>query len=106
MPRTPQPPSLESKSHKIGDKGPKIVAYRLNNDTLRGDQSDGTNDVIRPKIRKTPFFGLISPEKMINQIFNLIRSPNDPSSSEYSTKRLLNFRTVTFPHSAGYLTPR
>jgi hypothetical protein len=35
MPRTPQPPSLESKSHKIGDKGPKIVAYGLNSDTLR-----------------------------------------------------------------------
>jgi hypothetical protein len=66
MPRTPQPPSLESKPHKIGDKGPKIVAYELNSDTLRGDQSDGTNDVIGPKIRKTPFFGLISPERMIN----------------------------------------
>jgi hypothetical protein len=84
MPRTPQPPSLESKSHKIGDKGPKIVAYRLNNDTLREDQSDDTNDVIRPKIRKTPFFGLISPEKMIKQIFNRNSPPNDPSALEYS----------------------
>jgi hypothetical protein len=26
MPRIPQPPSLESKSHKIGDKDPKVVA--------------------------------------------------------------------------------
>jgi hypothetical protein len=69
----------------------RIVAYRLNNDTVRGDQSDGTNDAIRPKIQKTPSFGLIGPEKMINQIFNLIRPPSDPSPSEYSTKRLLVF---------------
>jgi hypothetical protein len=29
MPRTPQPPSLKSKSPKIGDKGPKTVALVL-----------------------------------------------------------------------------
>jgi hypothetical protein len=29
MPRIPQPPSLESKSHKIGYKGPKTVALVL-----------------------------------------------------------------------------
>jgi hypothetical protein len=29
MPRTPQPPSLESKSTKFGDKDPTTVACRL-----------------------------------------------------------------------------
>jgi hypothetical protein len=43
---------------------------------------------------KTPFFGISNPEKMINQIFYLNNPPNDPSSSEYSLKRLLTFATV------------
>jgi hypothetical protein len=55
---------------------------------------------------ENPFFRANSPEKMINQIFNPIKPPNDPSPSGYSQERLLNFKTVTFPHSAGYLTPR
>jgi hypothetical protein len=44
MPRTLQPPSLESKFHKIGDKDPKSVACRLKNDNLRNHQNDDTND--------------------------------------------------------------
>jgi hypothetical protein len=44
MPRISQPPSLESKSHKIGDKDPKTVACRLKNDNLINYQNDGTND--------------------------------------------------------------
>jgi hypothetical protein len=44
MPRIPQPPSLESKSHKIGDKDPKTMAYRLKNDNLKNYQNDDTND--------------------------------------------------------------
>jgi hypothetical protein len=53
---------------------------------------------------KNHFFGLVSPEKMINRIFNPNSPPNDPSTSEYFQKQLLNFKTVTFPHSVGYLT--
>jgi hypothetical protein len=29
MPRIPQPPSLESKSLKFGNKDPKVVAYKF-----------------------------------------------------------------------------
>jgi hypothetical protein len=39
---------------------------------------------VRFGIRKTPFFGTINPEKMVNQIIYLKNSPNDPSSPEYS----------------------
>jgi hypothetical protein len=41
---------------------------------------------VRSGIRKTPFFGTINPEKMVNRIFYLNNPPNDPSSSEYSPK--------------------
>jgi hypothetical protein len=44
MPRIPQPPSLESKSHKFEDKDPETVACRLKNDDLRNYQTDDTND--------------------------------------------------------------
>jgi hypothetical protein len=44
MPRIPQPPSLESKSNKFGDKDLKTVACRLKNDNLRKYQNDDTND--------------------------------------------------------------
>jgi hypothetical protein len=44
MPRIPQPPSLESRSLKIGDKGSKTVACRLKNVNLINYQNDGTND--------------------------------------------------------------
>jgi hypothetical protein len=49
---------------------------------------------VRSWIRKTPFFGTVDPEKMINQIYNPNSPPNDPSSSEYSLKRLLTFAIV------------
>jgi hypothetical protein len=51
---------------------------------------------IRSRIQKTPFFGLISPEKMINRIFNPNNPPNDPSSSEYSQKMTLELRNSNF----------
>jgi hypothetical protein len=57
-------------------------------------------------IRKISFFGTINPEKMINRIFYLNNPPNDPSSSEYSLKRLFNFETVKLYPAAGYLTLR
>jgi hypothetical protein len=41
---------------------------------------------VRPGIRKTPFFGIINPEKMINRKLYLNNPPNDPSTSEYSQK--------------------
>jgi hypothetical protein len=39
---------------------------------------------VRFEIQKTPFFGTINPEKMVNQIIYLKSPINDPSSSEYS----------------------
>jgi hypothetical protein len=39
---------------------------------------------VRFGIRKTPFFGTINPEKMVNRIIYLKNPPNDPSASEYS----------------------
>jgi hypothetical protein len=41
---------------------------------------------IKSGIRKTPFFRIVNPEKMINGIFYLNNPPNDPSSSEYSLR--------------------
>jgi hypothetical protein len=41
---------------------------------------------IRSEIRKTPFFRIVNPEKMSNQIFYLNNPPNDPSTSEYFLK--------------------
>jgi hypothetical protein len=41
---------------------------------------------IRLLIRKTPFFGLTNPGKMVNPIFNPNDPPNDPSTSEYSRR--------------------
>jgi hypothetical protein len=41
---------------------------------------------VRFGIRKTPFFGTINPEKMINRISYPKNPPNDSSSSEYSLK--------------------
>jgi hypothetical protein len=60
---------------------------------------------VRSGIRKTPFFGTVNPEKMINQIFFLKNPPNDPSTSEYSLKRLFNFKAGKLYPAAGYLTP-
>jgi hypothetical protein len=61
---------------------------------------------VRSEIQKTPFFGIVNPEKMSNQIFYLNNPPNDLSTSEYSLKRLFNFETVNLYPAAGYLTPR
>jgi hypothetical protein len=60
---------------------------------------------VRFGIRKNPFFGTINLEKMINRIIYLKDPPNDPSSSEYSLRRLFNFGTVNLYPAAGYLTP-
>jgi hypothetical protein len=61
---------------------------------------------VRFGIRKNPFFGTINLEKMINRIIYLKDPPNDPSSSEYSLRRLFNFKTVNLYPATGYLTPR
>jgi hypothetical protein len=57
-------------------------------------------------IQKTPFFGTVNPEKMINRIFYPNNPPNDPSTSKYSLKRVFNFKAVKLYPAAGYLTPR
>jgi hypothetical protein len=61
---------------------------------------------VRSGIRKTPFFGTVNPEKMINRIFYLNNSPNDPSTSEYSLEQLFNFKVVKLYPATGYLTLR
>jgi hypothetical protein len=61
---------------------------------------------VRSGIRKPLFSGQLTLKKMINRIFYLNNPPNDPSSSEYYIKRLLNFETVKLYPAAGYLTPR
>jgi hypothetical protein len=57
------------------------------------------------RIQKTPFFGTINPEKMINQIFYPNNPSNDPSTSKHSLKQLFSFKTVKLHPTAGYLTP-
>jgi hypothetical protein len=106
MPRTPQPPSLKSKSHKYGDKDLKTVACRLKIVTRKITKVMIQMMETRSSTRKTPFFGLISPEKMINRIFNPNSPQNDLSSLEYSQKTTLELRNSNFPHPAGYLTLR
>jgi hypothetical protein len=61
---------------------------------------------VRSGIRKTPFFGTINLEKMINQIFYLNNPSNDPSTAKHSLKQLFNFKTVKLHPTAGYLTLR
>jgi hypothetical protein len=61
---------------------------------------------VRSGIRKTPFLGIINPEKMVKRIFYLNNPPNDLSTSKYSLKQLFNFKTVKPFPAAGYLTPR
>jgi hypothetical protein len=48
---------------------------------------------VRSKIRKTPFFGTMNPEKMINRIFYLNNLSNDPSTSE-TTLQLQNSKPI------------
>jgi hypothetical protein len=82
MPCIPQPPRLESNSHRLENKDPKVEACNEKNVSMINNWCDGTND----GIRKTHFFGTINSEKMINLIFYLNDPPNDPSSFEYSPK--------------------
>jgi hypothetical protein len=44
MPRIPQPPSLESRSPKFGDKDPKAMACRLKMSIMINYRNDDTND--------------------------------------------------------------
>jgi hypothetical protein len=90
MPRIPQPPSLESKSLRFGKKDPKVVACSEKIPWEIIGMMIQTMEV-RFGIRKTPFFGTINPEEMINRISYLKNPPNDPSSSEYSLRRLFKF---------------
>jgi hypothetical protein len=106
MPHVPQPPSLKSKSLRFGNKDPKVVACseKMFLWEIIGVMVQMME--VRFRIRKTPFFGTINPEKMINRIFYLNNPPNNPSSSEYSLRRLFNFEIVKLYPAADYLTPR
>jgi hypothetical protein len=105
MPRIPQPLSLESKSLSFGKKDPKVMACSEKIPRkIIGVMIQMME--VRFGIQKTPFLGTINSEKMINRISYLKNPPNDPSSSEYSLTRLLNFGTVNLYPAAGYLTPR
>jgi hypothetical protein len=44
MPRILQPPSLESKSHRLGNKDPKVVACSEKNVSMINNWCDDTND--------------------------------------------------------------
>jgi hypothetical protein len=61
---------------------------------------------VRSVSRKPLFSGQLTLKKMINRILYLNNPPNDPSSFEYSLKRLFNFEIVKLYPVAGYLTSR
>jgi hypothetical protein len=71
MPCVPQPPSLESKSLKLGKKDPMVVACseKMFPWELIGVMVQMME--VRFGIRKIPFFGTINPENMVNQILYL-----------------------------------
>jgi hypothetical protein len=71
MPRIPQPPSLESKSLRFGKKDPIVVACseKMFPWEIIGVMVQMME--IRFRIQKTPFFGTINPEKMVNRIIYL-----------------------------------
>jgi hypothetical protein len=71
---------------KFGDKNPTTVACRLKMTTCEITKMMIQMMGIRLLIRKTPFFRLTNPEKMVNRIFNPNNPSNDPSDSEYSWK--------------------
>jgi hypothetical protein len=74
--------------------------------TLRNYQIDDTNDgneIVNPK---NPFFRLISPEKWLIEYLIQTVHQMTPHLRNIPKKRPLNFRTVSVPHPAGYLTPR
>jgi hypothetical protein len=85
MPRIPQPPSLESKTLRFGKKDPKVVAC---SEKISWEIIGVMIQVmeVRFEIQKTPFFGTIILEKLINQISYLKNPPNDLSSSKYSLR--------------------
>jgi hypothetical protein len=96
MPRTPQAPSLKSKSHKYGGKDLRTVACRLKMMTRKITKVMIQIMETRLSTRKTPFFRLTSPEKMINRIFNPNSPPNDLSSSKYPQKMTLELWNSNF----------
>jgi hypothetical protein len=100
------PRALNPNPTKFGDKDLTVVVCRQKMTSYEITKMMVQMMGIRLWIWKTPFFRLINPEKMINRIFKPNNPPNDPSDSEYPRTWLLNFGTVTFPHPAGYLTPR
>jgi hypothetical protein len=71
MPRTPQPPSLESKSLRFGKKDPMVMACseKIFPWKIIGVMVQMME--VRFEIRKTLFFGTINPEKMVNLIIYL-----------------------------------
>jgi hypothetical protein len=71
MPRIPQPPSLESKSLRLGKKDPMVVACseKIFPWEIIGVMVQMIE--VRFGIQKTPFFGIINPKKMVNQIIYL-----------------------------------
>jgi hypothetical protein len=71
MPRTPQPPSLESKSLRVGKKDPTVVACSEKMFPWKIIGVMVQMMEFRLGIRKTPFFVTINPEKMVNRIIYL-----------------------------------
>jgi hypothetical protein len=71
MPCIPQPPSLESKSLRFGKKDPIVVACseKMFPWEIIGLMIQMME--VRFRIRKTPFFRIINPKKMINRIIYL-----------------------------------
>jgi hypothetical protein len=63
MPRIPQPPSLESKSLRFGKKDTKVVACteKMFPWEIIGVMIQRME--VRFRIRKTPFFRTVNPEK-------------------------------------------
>jgi hypothetical protein len=77
---------LKPNPTKFGDKDPTTVACRQKMTTYKITKMMVQMMGIRLLIRKTPFFGLTNPGKMVNPIFNPNDPPNDPSTSEYSRR--------------------
>jgi hypothetical protein len=63
MPRIPQPPSLESKSLRFGKRDPKVMACseKIFPWKIIGVMVQMIE--VRFRIRRTPLFGTINPEK-------------------------------------------
>jgi hypothetical protein len=93
MPRIPQPPSLESKYLRLGKKDPMVVACseKMFPWEIIGVMVQMIE--VRFGIRKTPFFGTINPEKIVNQIIYLKiyqitpHLPNIPSDDSSTSEQ-------------------